>query len=227
MEEEQLPDLWSRSQLGRAGGGMPVRMRHHTAHHTAPEPCTSPSPPSPPTTQVAATEEGWGRRHGKSGTGDSRKTGGRDYAQKLSLQGWALNLYMGDWAARCALASGRWLLFVQQLCLTPYAQRFVYNTGENMFQNHTCLGKIQSSSTHNLLQTPLFPSYAPTYFHEVLPAATHSVTLQWDLSQQACEPRHHQPQCAKGVFMVPTCLPSWIFWGWIFITFSFCLEEVS
>lgn len=49
---------------------MPVRMGHHAAART-----------SPPTTQVAATE-----RKDEGGTGDSRKTGGRDYAQKLSLQ---------------------------------------------------------------------------------------------------------------------------------------------
>lgn len=114
-----------------------------------PKPSTSPPPSSPPTTQAAATEsrdEGGDR--GSLGQG----TAGRLEAETMlrsslssSEHVTCAEMPLGDWAARWAVACGRWLLLVHPLC--SYAQRFVHYTGENMFQNQTCSGKIQSSST--------------------------------------------------------------------------------
>lgn len=110
-----------------------------------PEPCTSP----PPTTQVAATERrDEGGDMGSLGQGTAgRLEAGTVLRSSLSSgeHVTCTEMPLGDWAARWAVPCG--ILLVQQLCLTPYAQRFVYNTGDNVFENQTCLGMIQSSST--------------------------------------------------------------------------------
>lgn len=84
---------------------MPVRMGDHTTARTV-HFSSSFSSYHP---GGSYREEGWGRWHGKSGTGDSRKTGGRDCAQKLSLQRWACNLCRNATGRlSCQVGSGMW-----------------------------------------------------------------------------------------------------------------------
>lgn len=196
-----------------------------------PEPCTPPPRPHP-TTQVAATERRW---HGKPGTGFSRKTGERDYAQRVSVQRWACHLCRNATGRlSCQVDCGMWEMaphgsasVLYTLCLEICLQHWrKYASESDLFRKGP---KQLYHSIKICCKTHHYPSFSPTSSHEVLPVATHSIRSQWVLSHQACGSWHHQPWCAQGVFMVPTCLPSstpWMFWGWIFIAFSFCLEEV-
>lgn len=148
MEEEQLPDLWypTGECTETAGKGWGRDSSWGWGITLLPEPCTTP----PPTTLLAATERrDGGDDMGSLGQGAAGKLeAGTMLRSSLSSGGHVTcaEMPLGDWAARWAVACGKWLLLAQQLCFTPYAHRFVYNTGENMFQNQTCLGKIQSSS---------------------------------------------------------------------------------